>query len=86
MEGDKNVEASAVRMERWLARPVYAKQITDRRERMGLTQGQLGAKVGVTRNTINRWETGDNPPPPPRRALLAQALDVSATTLAGWFK
>lgn len=85
MEGDENVEAAAVRMQRWLARPVYAKQIADRRERLGLTQGELGAMVGVTRNTINRWETGDNQPPPPKRRLLATALDITVDELNGWF-
>lgn len=38
-----------------------AAQFKALRERTGLSQGGLADKLGVTRATINRWETGVSP-------------------------
>ena len=35
------------------------KFISGLRKEQGLTQEQLGEKIGVTNKTISRWETGD---------------------------
>jgi DNA-binding transcriptional regulator YiaG len=35
-----------------------AKMIKDLRAKLGLTQEQFAAKVGVTFSTVNRWENG----------------------------
>ena len=35
------------------------KFISELRKEKGLTQEQLGEKVGVTNKTVSRWETGD---------------------------
>lgn len=48
--------------------------IKGRREERGWTQYELGEKVGVTRNTINRWERGWNGPEPGHRKKLAKVL------------
>ncbi len=32
------------------------------REQVGLSQEELGQKIGVTRQTIAAWETGDRDP------------------------
>lgn len=45
-------------------------QLKSIRERLGLTQAQLATKLGVTRNTINRWEMGLHPIPPLAATLL----------------
>lgn len=33
--------------------------IATMRKEQGLTQEQLGEKLGVTNKTVSRWETGD---------------------------
>ena len=39
------------------------KFIKEQRTRLGLTQEQLGEKLGVTNKTVSRWETGTYLPP-----------------------
>jgi transcriptional regulator with XRE-family HTH domain len=34
------------------------KQVRGIRNRLGLTQAKLAAKIGVARNTVSRWEVG----------------------------
>ena len=41
-----------------------AKMIKNLRVRLGLTQEQFAAKVGVTWSTVNRWENGRGRPSP----------------------
>jgi len=41
-----------------------AKKIRELRSRLGLTQEQFAAKVGVTFSTVNRWESGKSKPSP----------------------
>lgn len=41
-----------------------AKMIKDLRAKLGLTQEQFAAKVGVTFSTVNRWENGRGKPSP----------------------
>jgi transcriptional regulator with XRE-family HTH domain len=36
--------------------------IRQRREALGLTQGQLAEKLGVALNTVSRWENGASQP------------------------
>lgn len=38
--------------------------IKELRARLGLTQEQFAAKVGVTWSTVNRWENGRGKPSP----------------------
>ena len=40
------------------------------RARLGLTQDELAEKVGVARNTINRWEMGIRRIPEPVARLM----------------
>lgn len=47
-----------------------AKKIMGLRSRLGLTQEQFAAKVGVTFSTVNRWESGKSKPSP----LAAQQI------------
>ena len=49
-----------------------------RREKRGLNQLELAEKMGVTRNSVNRWERGWNPPTLPQRRKLAKALGGTA--------
>jgi len=41
-----------------------AKMIKELRAKLGLTQEQFAAKVGVTFSTVNRWESGRSTPSP----------------------
>ena len=41
-----------------------AKMIRDLRAKLGLTQEQFAAKVGVTFSTVNRWENDRGKPSP----------------------
>lgn len=41
-----------------------AKMIRELRAKLGLTQEQFAAEVGVTWSTVNRWENGRGKPSP----------------------
>jgi DNA-binding transcriptional regulator YiaG len=41
-----------------------ARKIRELRSKLGLTQEQFAAKVGVTFSTVNRWESGKSKPSP----------------------
>lgn len=41
-----------------------AKMVRDLRAKLGLTQEQFAAKVGVTWSTVNRWENSRGRPSP----------------------
>ena len=45
-------------------------QLRSARDRLGLTQAALAAKLGVSANTVARWERGEQPMP----AMLILAL------------
>lgn len=49
----------------------------------GMTQAQLGAAIGSTRNAIAALECSHNDPSLARFVALARALDVSLDYLAG---
>ena len=53
------------------------------REKHGLTQEQLAARVMVTRQAVSRWETGETQPNPETLKLLSKEYDVSINTLLG---
>jgi transcriptional regulator with XRE-family HTH domain len=41
-----------------------ARKIRELRSKLGLTQEQFAAKVGVTFSTVNRWESDKSKPSP----------------------
>lgn len=51
------------------------------RHRMGLTQAQVAAEIGVTQPRISAWENRVMDLPPKRRAQLAKLLDADSETL-----
>lgn len=51
------------------------------REQAGLSQEQLGEAVGVTRQTIAAWETGDREPSLAQLAKIAKKLSVATDLL-----
>lgn len=53
------------------------KFLKELRKGMGLTQEQLGEKVGVTNKTVSRWETGSYLPPVECLEMLSDIYGVS---------
>ena len=53
------------------------------RESKGLTQEELAASVGLTRNSISQYETGRAFPSAPVMFKLAHALDTTVDVLFG---
>lgn len=61
------------------------KKIKHLRQSLDLTQEELGQKIGVTKATINKYETGIvNNFSRPRIEQLADALNTSPAYLLGW--
>jgi putative zinc finger/helix-turn-helix YgiT family protein len=46
------------------------------RELIGMTQAELGARMGLSRATVNRWETGDDD--------VGAVQSLAVRTLAAW--
>lgn len=57
------------------------KFLAELRKELGLTQEQLGEKIGVTNKTISRWETGTYLPPVEMLLELSKLYDVSINEL-----
>ena len=56
-------------------------RIAERRKAAGLTQEQLGALVGVTRQAVSKWESGQAVPDALMMAQICRALHASADYL-----
>lgn len=57
------------------------KNIKRLRQRKGLTQEELGAKLHVTRQAVSNWETGKNQPDIEILKSLAEILEVDVNEL-----
>lgn len=53
------------------------KFIAELRKEQGLTQEQLGEKIGVTNKTVSRWETGTYLPPADVLMIMSELFGVS---------
>lgn len=58
-----------------------SERITERRKQCGLSQEGLAQKLGVSRQAVSKWETGDAEPENGNLLLLAQTLGVSVDWL-----
>ena len=56
-------------------------RIAERRKAAGLTQEQLGALVGVTRQAVSKWETGAADPSTSNLLALAKLFGAPAEEL-----
>lgn len=63
---------------------LFDRTLRTRREEKGLGQGALAEKIGVTQQTISRWESGEIIPPPKRLAKLADALDLDVRRMLSY--
>ena len=62
---------------------VFAVNLRARRLQLGMTQEQLGGKIGVPKTRISEMEGGRLPCNPLRLIALADALDTSLDQLFG---
>lgn len=60
-----------------------AERLKEARERKGLSQRELAAKIKVSQASISWFESGDTIPSGNKIGLLADALDVSIDYLYG---
>ena len=61
----------------------FHEHLARRRKALGLSQEELAAKIGVSRQAVSKWETGDVVPDLNRLLALAEALDTSLDALCG---
>ena len=62
----------------------WGSRIREARRSAGLSQTELGRRVGVLQCTISDWERGEHRPPDARKMQLAEALDVPVPDLFPW--
>ena len=60
---------------------ILAKNVKSRRERMNISQTELGNRVGLSLSGIQKIERGDRWPSPDNVEKIANALGVPATAL-----
>ncbi len=66
----------------WDARG-FGRALQAARKSQGLTQEQLGDRVGVSAQAVSKWETGESCPEVALVPEICSALEVSADTLLG---
>lgn len=59
----------------------FGKQLQIARKQAGLTQKELGEKIGVSKSAITSWETDARQPDIPTIKKLTESLGVSAEDL-----
>ena len=64
-------------------RKVFASRLYSLRNKSGLTQKQLGEKLGAIKQTVNNWERCVSVPSLDIAAALADFFDVSIDYLVG---
>lgn len=62
---------------------IFPQRLKELRLKKGLTQTELGEKVGVKQNTFTNWENGKREPSFENLVKLADLLDVSLDWLFG---
>lgn len=58
-------------------------KIYEHRKKLGLSQEQLAEKIGVSRQTISKWELGETSPDIKQAHMLSQIFSVSLDELTG---
>ena len=51
------------------------------RKKAGISQEELGEKIGVTRQTISNWELGETTPNPEQLKSLSKLLNITIDEL-----
>lgn len=58
-------------------------QIQSRRGHLGLSQEKLAEQLGISRQAVSKWETGDALPDTDKLVPLARALGITVDQLLG---
>ena len=58
-------------------------KIAECRKRMGLSQEELAARIGVSRQAVSKWEVGDAVPEVDKILALANIFDISTDDRLG---
>lgn len=61
----------------------FSKNLSRERKARGLSQEELAARLGVSRQAVSKWETGEAAPDLSKLLALADALDLPLDTLCG---
>lgn len=64
-------------------RSIFSVRIRALRQHHGLTLVQLGAQFGISKQSAQRWETGENIPTGEKLVDIADYFDVSLDYLVG---
>lgn len=56
------------------------------RQACGMTQQELGDRVGVSKATVSKWETGDGEPQPAEAVALTQIFRRQRLTLQAIYR
>lgn len=65
------------------SRTVFGENMLSHRRRLGLHQGDLAEALGVSKSTINNWETDRVEPPAGKLSAMAKLFGVSLDALWG---
>lgn len=63
---------------------MFKENLTALRKLRGLTQEELSEKIGVTRQTVSKWETGESLPDIEKSAALAELFGVTLDDLVNY--
>ncbi|MFT8412572.1 MAG: helix-turn-helix transcriptional regulator [Schleiferilactobacillus perolens] len=55
----------------------FPEQLRDQRRKAGLSQEEVAEKVGVTRQTVSKWETGQAVPELLKGKILADLFGLT---------
>ena len=61
----------------------FSENLTRTRKSLGMSQEDLAGRIGVSRQAVSKWETGDAAPDLIKLLALADALDISLDALCG---
>ena len=61
----------------------FSQNLSRERKTRGLSQEELAARLGVSRQAVSKWETGETTPDLTRLLALADALELSLDALCG---
>ncbi|MCI8422287.1 MAG: helix-turn-helix transcriptional regulator [Lawsonibacter sp.] len=61
----------------------FAEQLMALRKQRGWSQEELGSRVGVTRQTVSKWEIGQSTPELEKLVELSKLFDLSLDALVG---
>lgn len=58
-------------------------RIRNRREKLKLSQGYVAEQIGVSRQAVSKWETGQSEPTAENLVRLAELFEISLAELVG---